>query len=87
MLLKGERMKPCNEILLGILCDNALENEKLVDNIEAYCSSVEKYIETGDALYLERINIFKKLIATHGILTLEDLDQIASECIRMRKSQ
>ena len=81
------KMKPCNEILLGILCDNSLENKKLVENIEEYCSSVEQYIETDEALYRERMNIFKKLIAAEGILTEEDLDQIANECIRIRKSQ
>ncbi len=78
-------MKPCNEILLGILCEDSLVNEKLVNNIEEYCSSVELYIKTNDALYKERMNIFKKLIAMEGVLSEEDLDQIANECIRIRK--
>jgi len=78
-------MKPCNEILLGILCKNSLANDKLIDNIEEYCNSVELYIKTDNELYREKMNIFKKLIATEGILTEEDLDQIANECIRIRK--
>ncbi len=78
-------MKPCNEILLGILCKNSLANEKLVDNIEEYCNSVELYIKTNNELYREKMNIFKKIIATEGVLTEEDLDQIANECIRIRK--
>jgi hypothetical protein len=78
-------MKPCNEILLGILCKNSLANEKLIDNIEEYCNSVELYIKTNNELYRERMNIFKKLIAIEGVLTEEDLDQIANECIRIRK--
>ena len=78
-------MKPCNEILLGILCKNSLANEKLIDNIEEYCNSVELYIKTNNELYREKMNIFKKIIATEGVLTEEDLDQIANECIRMRK--
>ena len=77
-------MKPCNEILLGILCKNSLDNEKLVDNIEEYCSSVELYIKTNNEIYREKMNIFKKLIATEGVLTEEDLDQIANDCIRIR---
>ena len=83
--LKGYVMKPCNEILLGILCKNSLANDKLIDNIEEYCNSVELYIKTDNELYREKMNIFKKLIATEGILTEEDLDQIANECIRIRK--
>ena len=78
-------MKPCNEVLLGILCKNSLANDKLVDNIEEYCNSVELYIKTNNELYREKMNIFKKIIATEGILTEEDLDQIANECIRIRK--
>ena len=78
-------MKPCNEILLGILCKDSIANEKLIDNIEEYCSSVELYIKTDNELYREKMNIFKKIIATEGVLTEEDLDQIANECIRMRK--
>jgi len=78
-------MKPCNEILLGILCKNSLANDKLIDNIEEYCNSVELYIKTDNELYREKMNIFKKLIATEGVLTEEDLDQIANECIRIRK--
>jgi len=78
-------MKPCNEILLGILCKNSLANEKLVDNIEEYCNSVELYIKTNNELYREKMNIFKKIIAMEGVLTEEDLDQIANECIRIRK--
>lgn len=77
-------MKPCNEILLGILCEDSLENEKLVEYIDEYCTSVESYIKTGDELYRERMNIYKKLIATEGVLTEDDLDQIADECIRIR---
>lgn len=78
-------MKPCNEILLGILCEDSLVNEKLVKNTEEYCSSVELYIKTNEELYKERMNIFKKLIAMEGVLSEEDLDQIANECIRIRK--
>jgi len=78
-------MKPCNEILLGILCKNSLANEKLIDNIEEYCNSVELYIKTDNELYREKMNIFKKIIATEGVLTEEDLDQIANDCIRIRK--
>ena len=78
-------MKPCNEILLGILCKNSLANEKLVNNIEEYCNSVELYIKTDNEIYREKMNIFKKIIAIEGVLTEEDLDQIANECIRIRK--
>lgn len=78
-------MKPCNEILLGILCKDSLANETLVYNIDEYCNSVELYIKTNDELYREKMNIFKKLIAMEGVLTEEDLDQIANDCIRIRK--
>jgi hypothetical protein len=78
-------MKPCNEVLLGILCKDSLANEQLKNNIDEYCNSVEQYIKTDNALYKEKMNIFKKIIAAEGILTEEDLDQIANECIRMRK--
>jgi len=77
-------MKPCKEILLGVLGERSLSNETLVANIEEYCKSVELYIKTNDPLYIERMNIFKKLIASEDTLTEEDLDQIANECIRIR---
>ena len=78
-------MKPCNEILLGILCRDSLANKTLVDNIEEYCSSVELYIKTNNEIYRDKMNIFKKIIAIEGVLSEEDLDQIANECIRIRK--
>jgi len=79
-------MKPCNEILLEILCKNSLDNKTLVNNIEEYCSSVELYIKTDNKVYKDRMDIFKKLIAIEGVLTEEDLDQIANDCIRIRKN-
>jgi len=78
-------MKPCNEILLGILCKDSLANDQLVKNIEEYCDSVELYIKTSNELYREKMNIFKKIIASEGVLSEEDLDQIADECIRIKK--
>lgn len=78
-------MKPCNEILLGILCNDSLDNEKLVENIGEYCNAVELYIKTNNELYRDKMNIFKKIIASEGLLSEEDLDQIADDCMRIKK--
>lgn len=40
-------MKPCKEILLGVLGEHTLSNEKLVEYIEEYCTSVELYIKSN----------------------------------------